>query len=66
MEDKANLFADNDSSWGKLHWLIGDSVGEGPGDAGATNNRDSPDLVYLDMLGQKNCGRAAKMCAESE
>lgn len=51
VEDKANLFADTDSSWGKLHWLTGDSVGAGPGDAGATNNRDSPDLVHLDVLG---------------
>lgn len=50
VEDQANLFADTDASWGKLQWLIGDSVGAGPGDAGTTNNRDSPSLLDCDAL----------------
>lgn len=52
VEDKANLFADTDASWGKLQWLLGDSVGAGPGDAGTTNNRDSLNLLDCDALGR--------------
>lgn len=52
VEDKANLCADTDASWGKLQWVIGDSVGAGPGDVGTTTNRDSLILLDCDALGR--------------